>query len=443
MKHSLSAIVFVLIIIISEVYGRVQISENIYLDAEFRPRIEFDNRDFSSKTGNDAYTSMRIRIGLRIDDIIENTSLYLMIGDSRMLGYSNPYLTGNPPGPNGFDNNLGVNKVYIEVKDVIKQGAYLKIGRMSNDQGRSYIFGPGNWNLLGPRTYDGIKVGYSYDMLDCNLWSFFGSNGDRHWYPEADDPKKYPDTDIDYKRDHTLTGLDLSLWKKTINILLFLDLDQNPVADTINHTTNIALKRTTTAINIRWRQNPNSGHWIDFDAASQVGNMAYGAGNGEISAYMLAGDWSLHFEKPVKSWIGFGFHILSGWDGDQDKVTYFDDNYSSKHKTFGFMDYFKNPTDIKSQGLQDLIIRAGLTPLKELDCQVDFHKFNVEKSFKSVKNGKSSNNLGYEIDTQFKYAIKSGLTTELGIDLFTPDEKWKYKPGDISTFIYLALTASI
>ncbi|MDP8239141.1 MAG: hypothetical protein P9X24_08625 [Candidatus Hatepunaea meridiana] len=415
-------------------HSRISISEGVFLDANFRPRFEFDNRDFSKDTGYDAYGSFRARIGLMFENLIDDTDIYLMIGDSRMMGFADPYLIGTPPDPNGFDNNLGVRKAYIETRNLIIPGTTLKVGRMSNDQGRSYIFGPGNWNKFGPRTYDGIKIGYKNNETLYHLWSFFGANGDRHWYPAAND----------YKRDHTLTGMDVSFWTKTISFLIFHDLDQQPVLDTVNNTNDVALSRTTAAVNVKWQQNKKSGHRIDFDVAYQMGTKAYQAGNGDISAYMLAGDWSFHFSDRRKSWAGLGFHNVSDDASDPGKVGYFYDNYSSKHKTFGHMDYFKSPTSgMKPMGLQDIIIRGGLSPLKALSCKADLHLFSVKEKFASAIDGSSANTLGQELDLYFKYSIRKGLSSVLGIDLFFPTKDWKGSTSDQSTFIYVILTASL
>ncbi len=432
-----------LLIFTSVTEGRVQLSDKIYLEASFRPRFEFDNRDFNQETGFDAYGTMRTRIGLGFENLVENTTLYMMIGDSRMMGYTNPYLTGKTPGPIGYDNNLGVNKVYLEVRDIWKPGTAFKIGRMSNDQGRSYIFGPGNWNYFGPRTYDGIKIGYTKGSIDCHLWSFYSSNGDRHWYPLADDPSKAPNSEVEYKRDHTLNGLDLSFGSKMVNFLFFQELDQDMVVDTMYYEDNIALNRFTGAVNLLWKS-MNKMHRIDFDFGYQIGKKAHNGGNGDISAYMIAGDYHLYPEFINTIWIGLGFEIFSGNDGaDPNNISYFFDNYSSKHKTFGFMDYFKSPTGIKSRGLHDYIFRLGAVPVKDLTCQVDLHSFRVDKAFISTKDGKPAHGLGFEIDSQFMYTMRKGLLGELGIDFFMPNEDWKDDPGYVSTFIYFTLTAII
>ncbi|MFH1734405.1 MAG: hypothetical protein ABIE92_06815 [bacterium] len=340
--------------------GKIKVAEGIHLEAEFRPRLEIDGRDFSNDTGYDAYSTFRTRIGLELDGLIEKTKLYIMIGDSRTMGYANPYLTGDPAGPNNFDNNLGVVKAYIQVHDLFSDGLYLKIGRMSNDQGRDRLFGPGNWNFYGPRTYDGLKLGYAHDAFSLNVWNFFGANGDRHWYPSSDDPSKVPNPDVDYKHDHTLTGLDLALLDKRINLLAYLDLDQNLTADTLHDERNVAVSRITTALYAHQDWGSRKQAWGDLDVAYQLGTMGHSAGQADISAYLLAGDCGWRFEEKYKSWIGLGFHILSGDDNtDPDKVTYFYDKYCSKHQVLGHMDFFKSETGTKSLGIRDLILRGG------------------------------------------------------------------------------------
>ncbi len=424
--------------------AKIKIAEGINLDAEFRPRFELDNRDFNNATGYDAYSTYRTRIGLELDGLIEKTVLYIKIGDSRTMGYGDPYLIGNPVGPNRFDNNLGVIEAFIEVHDVITPGFYLKTGRMSNNQGRFRLFGSGNWNFFGPRTYDGIKIGYIEDAFSLNMWHFFGANGDRHWYSLPDDPAKYPDPDEDYKRDHTLTGIDLTLLSGKINLLTYLDLDQEPVVDTLNNTSNVAVSRMTTALYAHENLGSQQQHRFDLDLAYQFGTMGHTAGQADISAYLLAGDWSWRFEECLKSWIGLGFHILSGDDGeDPGKVNYFYDKYCSKHRVLGYMDYFKSDTGVKSLGIRDLILRGGFSPAKGLKCQMDAHYFAVEKAFSSSVDGSDADVLGQELDITIKYAIRKGLQCQLGLNLFLPTEDWQGSETDTATLCYLILTAKI
>jgi len=176
----------------------------------------------------------------------------------------------------------------------------------------------------------------------------------------------------------------------------------------------------------------------------QFGSKAHPGGNGTIAAFMTAGDYFFYFLSQKKLMAGAGFEVFSGDDGsDESEINYFFDNYSSKHRTFGHMDFFKNPTGIKSKGMQDFIIHLGATPVKELMLLADLHYFRLEKTYTSAKNGKPAHNLGFETDSNIKYTLRKGLTGELGIDFFIPDAHWKNNLGDISTFIYLAFTAKI
>ncbi|OGL42239.1 MAG: hypothetical protein A2161_06730 [Candidatus Schekmanbacteria bacterium RBG_13_48_7] len=421
----------------------MQLADKIFLDAYFRPRIEFDNLDFNNKTGIDSYSTFRTRLGIAMEDIVPKTNLYIMFGDSRMMGFSDPYLTGKPIGPNKWDDNVGVIEAFMEVLDLIKPGTMFKVGRMTNDQGRARIFGPGNWNVYGPRTYDGIKIGYSNEDFALHFWSLFGQAGDRHWYFDSDTPGVYPDKSIAYKKDHTLAGTDISLWSNMLNFLAFLDLDQNPVEDSVHGGHNPAFSRITIAANFGWKTRDKEQFSVDLDTAYQFGSQAYDGGEGDISAYLVAGELKYRLEPKLSSFIGAGFDIISGDDGSSsDKISNFYEYYYSRHRFQGHMDYFKNPSGIKSKGLQDFIFRAGFSPHKKLVFQLDLHHFQTEKSFESAENGGSSHILGKELDTTLDYKIRKGLTAQFGYDIFWPTEDWQGSDSDASTFCYMSITAS-
>ena len=235
-----------------------------------------------------------------------------------------------------------------------------------------------------------------------------------------------------------------NLYKKTIGFLLFLDLDQQPVKDTLTYSKNIALNRKTAAVSFRRIQNPSSGYQIDFDVAYQFGTMARQAGVANISAYMFAADLVWHFTIPFYYWAGPAIHFVSG-DDDTDpcEIGYFYDNYSSKHKTFGHMDYFKSATGTKSSGLRDFILRGGFSPTDKLTCRLDLHHFNVEKTFVSLVDQSPLHTIGQELDFLMKYIIRKGLTVDVGFDLFLSTEEWKGPAADTSTFIYTMITATL
>lgn len=431
-------LVFFLLFFQSSILAQEKITDNLFLDAEFRPRLEFDNRDFKA-TGFDFYATYRTRIGIKFKNIIERTTLYFQIADSRLMGFSDPYLTGKNIGPNKWDNNLGVTKVFIEIHDLFKKGTLFKIGRMSNEQGRNRIFGPGNWNIFGPRTYDGLKIGYSTNNISWHVWNFWGIAGDRHWYFMTNTTGNYPDQNIHFKADHTLTGLDLSAANNVVNLLAFLDLDQLPVADTLHNQTNISFCRITLAANLKWRQNKNTGLWIDFDGSYQFGQQAHSKGSGDISSFLLAGDFSYHFNFKNQLWFGMGFDFTSGDDGKSlERVTNFYEYYYSKHSFQGNMDFFTNVSGIKSFGLKDYILRTGVNLIENVRLRLNLHHFCTEKPF--MVSG--ATDLGNELDITLDFSIRKGIITQLGFDLFWPENKWQGEKSSVATFGFCALTAS-
>ena len=441
-KPNLIFVVFILLglMLTNSAFARIEAADGIFIDVQFRPRFEFDNRDFNNSTGYDQYISVRSRLGIAIEELIPSTKMYFMIGDSRMMGYQDPYNLGRPVGPNGFDNNLGMIKAYIELSDFGCSNMVLKIGRMSNDQGRGRIFGRGNWNLNGPRTYDGVKLGYANSAFDAHLWHLYGKLGDRHWYPES--TTEY----INHKKDHTLTGADLTFCSGIVNLMGFLDLDQDPVVDTINGGTNLAASRITIASYFKWRQADKQGLALDLDLGYQTGSVGCSWGKSDISAYLLAGDIAYHFDNSLKSWAGIGWDIISGDVNPNNlKERTFYEEYYSKHRFQGDMDLFKKPnsSNKKEKGLQDFILRAGFSLCKELQFQIDLHHFRVERSFPSAVDGTAAHNLGQEIDTFLEYKLRQGVKIKAVFDIFFPTETWRGNDADPATFIYTVITASL
>ena len=427
--------------------AKIKLHEGIFLDGYIRPRIEFDDRDFNDDTGFDQYSTLRTRIGLRIVDIIPDTEFYVLIGDSRTMGYNDPYDAGLPEPPNSKDENLGVVKAYILINNFLAEGAYLKIGRMSNDQGRSRLFGPGNWNFNGPRTYDGIKAGYKTDSYEVNVWNFYGIGGDRHWYADPASFPDYsvPDPEIDYKYDNTLTGVDVRMLENKLQFLSFLDYDQKGVLDVAREEKNPAVVRYTFAVSSVYNTNDDwkskGGLYLALDLAYQTGTMGTEEGEAYISAWLVSGALKFSPGSSPVSWVGTGWDITSGDDDFSDNdIKYFYDYYYSRHSYRGHMDLFKNPYGKPALGLKDIFVNFCFTISKNIESQVDVHYFMTEEAYPSFDDDADAHKLGTEIDWTTTWKIRQGLSLETGIDIFAPNEDWM-GTTDNSNFIYSSLTA--
>ncbi|MCP4727995.1 MAG: alginate export family protein, partial [bacterium] len=380
MIRNKNSAILVLVLILFTICGsrnsiaQIKIGEGLYLDGYMRYRMETDGRDFGNGTDIDTYSTLRTRLGLRAENVIDNTDFYIMIGDSRTMGFSDPYLQGQNIGPIKLDNNLGVVLAYLEIREFMAQSLTLKIGRIENNIGRSRIFGPGNWSVHGPRTYDGFSLLYDKNEYSFRFFNLCGYGGDRHWEAPS------------LNGDHYLTGLDGRFLDEKLQLLFLWDHDDKPVLNQNNGSYNDMLSRFMLAGYYGWAQNKeNEDYWkFDLDMAYQFGDQAYSGGSADISAYIATWDVSYNFVSDRKPWIGLGMDITSGDDGsDPGKINYFTAEYFSKHGLQGQMDYFTCVAS-KIRGLRSIILRGGFEPVENCILQIDFHRFSFAESYISL-----------------------------------------------------------
>ncbi|OGR04705.1 MAG: hypothetical protein A2284_17255 [Deltaproteobacteria bacterium RIFOXYA12_FULL_61_11] len=415
------------------------------LDGQFRPRLEFDGRDFDADTPLDQYATFRTRLGFTLTDIVPNTIGYLRLSDSRSMGFTDPYNTGRPSPPNRQDTNLGAVEVWLELHDLGFPGSFFKIGRQDNNQGGERLIGPGDWQHTGPRTFDGLRLGYRGEPVKLALWHFYGKNGDRHWYADQDElPQKYkvPGDDEDFTRDHTMTGFDLRLLADTVQLLYYLDRDAKQVQVTGRSATNDAWFRHTAAVygeyltKKTWRT--EGGFASRGTASYQFGTLGRAEGEADISAWLLLGQVSYALPVPTTPWLGLTLDLTSGDAGtDPAKEHSFNDDYHSKHQYRGHMDLFSDPTSEPiSLGMLDLVATVGWQPLKQVSLQLDTHLFRTGEAYASRIDQSSQHVLGVEFDLLSRYVIQKGLEVGVGGCVFLPSEEWQ---GDRAAFQYTTL----
>lgn len=407
------------------------IGEGLYLDGYMRYRFESDGRDFNRETKHDTYSTMRTRLGFRAEDVVENTTFYLMIGDSRRMGFSDPFMAGTNICPNSFNNDLGVIQVYMEVSDFLNNSLTLKIGRMENNVGRNRIFGPGNWSHNGPRTFDGLSLKYTHPKFSVRMFNFWGFGGDRHW----EEPS--------LNEDHYLTGIDGIFFENHFHLLLLWDKDNKPVLDTTRQKYNDTLSRYLIAGYFsRTQEFLDNGYFgIDLDLAYQFGEQAYSGGVADISAYILTWDITYRNESKKKPWLGIGMDISSGDDvNDPGEINNFTADYFSKHSLQGHMDYFTCSSSTLL-GLKSFILRCGLEPTEKFTIQADLHWFSYGKDYTSLKDGSGKKFLGNEIDITSGIFLREGLSAIIGFDMFFPSKHWKGNDAEPGYFYYMSLKA--
>ncbi|MFC1477664.1 alginate export family protein [candidate division KSB1 bacterium] len=407
--------------------AQVEIGKGLTLDGYMRYRTEWDDRDFSGLRETDSYSTLRTRLGLKAEEIIESVTMYLLIGDSRTLGYSDPYLEGSPIGPISYDNGLGVTEAYVKIGDFFHPSLTAVLGRMQFNHGRNRFFGPGNWNVNGPRRYDGFYMQYAVPFGSVKAFRFWGMQGDRHWRPEPSN------------KDHMLSGIDVRLLREQLQLLLLCDHDAEETVSILDGSKNTHLKKYT-FLGYYGRKQQDGGWKVDLDWAYQWGEQANLLGTSTIGAYMAAGDCAYYFDKNRSPWLGIGFDMTSGDDGsDPEKVSFFTAEYFSKHSFQGQMDYFMQ-VSAKQPGLQSLILRGGFAPDDRSRVTVDIHSFMYQEPYISLMDGEDTHAIGREIDITADYELRQGISMSFGLDLFFPSDHWAGPDSESTLFSYLSLT---
>lgn len=407
--------------------AQIKIADGMFLDGYIRYRSEWDGKDFESSTDMQSYSTMRTRIGLKAVDLVENTTVYLLIGDSRTLGHADPYLSGGHIGPNELDNNIGAVKAYLEIRDFFHPHLTLKLGRMENNMGRSRFFGPGNWNVYGPRTHDGFSLKYSTDAASIRLFNFWGYGGDRYWATPQEES------------DHKLIGLDARFLNEDLQFLLLRDVDDRPVTMFNGNRIDKTLDQYTLLTHFRYTARER---WSLFgDAAWQFGKRGLFHGNADVNAYMIAAEVKYNFDMQHKPWIGAGFDITSGDDSPYsgfNKSTFFRADYHSKHSYQGIMDYFEC-VDSNYPGIENLFIKFGFSPVESANVQIDLHRFTAQRTIYGIESWPNGNSFGYELDTRTTVSLRQGLGMQYGLSAFWASDEWQGPDADTALFSYISI----
>ena len=130
---------------------------------------------------------------------------------------------------------------------------------------------------------------------------------------------------------------------------------------------------------------------------------------------------------------------------DQSSERLFDIMYTSRHRYFGNIDYFRDMvTDTRQGGLSNYYAYIEIKMSALLSIRNTFHYFLLSATNQSSP---SDRKLGFENDLVLKYKISEWGNLETGFLFFRPEESLKTihevtDPSKLSFFSYMMLTIS-
>ncbi|MCB2200651.1 alginate export family protein [bacterium] len=410
-RSLLSILLLVALIIPFTTDASILIHEKLSLDGSIRIRAEYE--DGNSKPGQQWVRQIYLRslLGLTISPD-ETFDLRIKFRTSRILGTN-------------YTNSATVEKVELQEGYILTHSAMripfdVQLGRYEMMYGRRRLLGNGNWNNLGPRTYDGLRVrldqpGYQLDGFWVQL-----TNAIYEGYRTAvwGDYSTY------------LFGIAGSFFSGHLQPLIYHMTDSDPVRNSedtylLGDQTTIAIYSPSTIGNVA----------INLDIAAQFGRnstrLNYPDDVVDQLGWLLAFDATWSPNLPYDPRFGLGLDATTGtspadqWTGENHG---FYAPLMSRHVYRGYMDQF---TDV-AYGLADWFVTLGWTPLENTSVDATLHIFRsmVDNSDNSVPEDAGTHynrhpiQLGEELDILIRRQISGGLDAEILFGSFFNSRRW-------------------
>ncbi len=387
------------------------------IDLQYRPRLEV--RDGYQKLAEKGAVpriliSQRARLSLRYEK--ESLKLIFTPQDVRVWGDEK---LKSSTGVFGDSSSLDLFEAYAELK--LGTLGWLSVGRQQLKYDNNRLLGDRNWNQSGI-SYDAVVLKItpaSFNLHIGAVWNTLEEAGSENIYP----------TD-------RIKSLNFLWLNKKFNEYWSASLLHLAAGVTQTDTTSkLYFKQTTGFYGERKAEN---GFNLWFDAYYQYGKNRQGM---SVSACLLGGSASYITEHFIPS---FGFAYLSGNSNTgpgQTKENFFDVFYGTRHRFYGYIDYFRNlPKDTKQGGLINFNVSATGIINSRISLQDFGHIFSLAQSNAGTPYQKS---LGFENDLVVKYSFSEWGVLECGYSFFLPTETLRtiqnIQDNKFSQFFYMQL----
>jgi hypothetical protein len=412
-KRLLFKFSLLIIIVLQTISGSAQFT----FEGQLRPRFEFRN-GYQKLVPEGSAPAFQISQRSRLSFTYQTDWLRVKVvpQDVRIWGDEQ---NANTSGVFGDAASLDLHEAYAEIR--LLPMASVILGRQELTYDNQSILSNRNWNQNGTAAdllLLRMKAGKWYLHL-AGGWNTQKETGTNHYF-----------------LSDRLKSLNYIWLNRNFSKGLTLSLLHIASGVTENDSSNLVRFRQTTGF--------YSGYYFRYFSANTNLYYQYGInkkGN-RVSAWMADGEARRVFGKFIPS-VGFGY--LSGntaIPGADDTDHLFDDIYRSKHKFFGFLDYFSNmPTQTAQGGLMDLYGALEYRMNGSLSVKNTGHWFSLAALNPATP---AQPELGYENDLVLSYRQRNLVNWELGYLFFLPTGNLKELQGvptaKTAHYVYLMLT---
>jgi hypothetical protein len=142
-------------------------------------------------------------------------------------------------------------------------------------------------------------------------------------------------------------------------------------------------------------------------------------------AWMAAAKITYSFNKKISATMGSDY-LTGQKNATLAKATFFNPLYGTHHKFYGFMDYFYLSSPHNNTGLWDSYVNLNVTAAKDLNMQVDLHRFETATGISDNDGKKASRTLGDEVDWTLNYKLMKDVKLTGGYSQMFATHSMKY-----------------
>ena len=434
-------------------------ASDVTFGGEFWTRYELlERNDFDDSTNSDKYVQTRMRLNANVN-VNESTSAFIQLQSNRTWGdrFEAAGSGADPAGnstagsfdANDLDASVGIHQAYFTLKNVVGLPVDAKTGRQEIIIDGHRIFGNTLWTM-GANSHDAVRLDHKRNNMSFSYAYIKGSEESR-----AQDDQDNDDVDVQmaYMNYAGILGGKLSV--------LYAYMDDgcgvavasvcNEAADDI-HT--LGFRQAGQLYGIDYR-GEYYYQWGDADATANQTNVngGYTAGNPiDRDAYMFGVRVGKSFNNvTMKPGITLWYDYLSGTtdrDAQNNEWKSFNTIFDTGHKFYGLQDVFLGIGNNSAAGgtagfgLQDLAIKAKLSPIPGWLIKADYHFFfTAERMAGSPNRGtvgeatactlceqwtqRGASNLGQELDITAVHKYNANTKVQLGFSNYQTTETFR------------------
>jgi hypothetical protein len=424
------------------------------------------SNDFSDDTDNSDFVLQRTVVDVKAS-INDTTSAFIQLQSNRGWGSGKFDTSASGANDGSFevndrDDSVGIHEAYFTLKNFATLPVDMKVGRQEIILDGHRIFGDTLWTM-GQQTHDGLRLTHQHGNWAINA-AYIIANESAVSTEAAQQNQQDVENYLLHANYKGILGGNLSV------IYNYLD---DPCGNTANgadciadivlengiHTVGFRQAGQLFGIDYRGEYYYQWGD-ADQDGQNMVGTNDSTAGTGvDRDAYMFGVRLGKAFNNvSMKPSLTVWYDYLSGTNdsdlrGTDPTFSSFNTVFDTGHKFYGLMDMFLgvgNASDsdngTNGLGLQDLAVKAKISPMPGWTVKADYHWFYTAEGVAgnpgALLNGDGSqdNGLGNELDITLVNKYNANTNIMIGFSNYTTTAAFRdlrSVEGDSANWAYL------